>query len=514
MKPKTLHCLAVLGAITICGASQIHSSPTQQQVGSFEGQTDVGQVKKPGSATFDSEDQTYTIQGSGANMWLGRDDFHFVWKRMKGNFILTTRAELIGKGVDPHRKIGWDVRSSLEPDSPHGAAVVHGDGLTSLQFRRTKAGVTEEARSSIKAPDVIQLERKGNKYSMSVARFGEPFATEHVSELALGDEVYVGLFVCAHNPDVIEKAVFRDVRITIPAKDDFAPYRDYIGSNLEVMDVASGNRKVVHTTPDSLQAPNWTTDNKALIYNRNGRLYRFDWITKTPTAIDTGFAINNNNDHVLSFDGKTMAISHHSKDDENRSIIYTVPVQGGKPKRITDKGPSYLHGWSPDGKFLVYTGQRDGELDIYKISANGGEEIRLTTAAGVDDGPEYTPDGKYIYFNSTRSGKMQIWRMRPDGSEQQQVTDDEYNNWFPHISPNGKWIAFLSFSKEVDPADHPFYKHVYIRLMPYEASTATTKATAKVIAYLYGGQGTINVPSWSPNSTRIAFVSNTEMTGH
>ena len=207
-----------------------------------------------------------------------------------------------------------------------------------------------------------------------------------------------------------------------------------------------------------------------------------------------------------------MAISHHSKDDENRSIIYTVSTQGGKPKRVTDKGPSYLHGWSPDGKLLVYTGLRNGELDIYKISANGGDEIRLTTAAGVDDGPEYTPDGKYIYFNSTRSGKMQIWRMQPDGSHQEQVTDDEHNNWFPHISPNGKWIVFLSFLKEVDPGDHPFYKHVYIRLMPFE--TTTPIANAKVIAYVYGGQGSINVPSWSPDSKTIAFVSNTDMTGH
>ena len=285
MKPSALHCLVVLCAITICAVSQINSSPTQQaKVGSFDDQTDVGQVKKPGSAAFDREGEKYTIKGSGANMWSNRDEFHFVWKRMKGDFILTTRAQLVGKGVDPHRKIGWDVRSSLEPDSPHGAAVVHGDGLTSLQFRRTKAGVTEEIRSSIKAADVVQLERKGNTYTMSVARFGEPFVTAHLSDLALGDEVYVGLFVCSHNPEVTEHAVFRDVRITIPAQDNFVPYRDYIGSNLEVLDVASGNRRVLHTSPDSLQAPNWTTDGKALIYNSKGQLYRFDLINKTPDS--------------------------------------------------------------------------------------------------------------------------------------------------------------------------------------------------------------------------------------
>jgi Tol biopolymer transport system component len=300
--------------------------------------------------------------------------------------------------------------------------------------------------------------------------------------------------------------VFRDVRITAPASENFVPYRDYIGSNLEVIDVASGHRKILYRAPDSFQAPNWTKDGKALIYNRNGRLYRFDLENNTPVVIDTGFATNNNNDHVLSFDGKMLAISNHSKDDGNASIVYTVPIRGGTPRRITAKGPSYLHGWSPDGKYLVFTGGRDGEFDIYKISSDGGEETRLTTARALDDGPEYTPDGRFIYFNSTRSGLMQIWRMNPDGSHQEQVTNDEYNNWFPHISPDGKWIVFLSFLKsEASPTDHPFYKRVYIRLM------SVAEAKPRILAYVYGGQGTINVPSWSPDSKRVAFVSNTVM---
>jgi Tol biopolymer transport system component len=382
-------------------------------------------------------------------------------------------------------------------------AVVHGDGLTSLQFRRTKGAATEEIKSKVSDADVLQLERKGSTYRMSVARSGDVFTGEEVS-LDLGDEVYVGLFVCSHNKDVTERAVFSNVRITVPAKDNFVPYRDYIGSNLEVMDVATGKRRIVYTAADSFQAPNWTKDGRALIYNRNGRLYRFDLAKKAPAPIDTGFAVSNNNDHVLSFDGKMLAISHHSKDDGNASIVYTVPVNGGTPHRVTAKGPSYLHGWSPDGKYLVYTAERGGEFDIYKISDAGGAETKLTNAKGLDDGPEFTPDGRFIYFNSTRSGTMQIWRMKPDGSDQEQITNDEYNNWFPHISPDGRWIVFLSFLKDVAPTDHPFYKHVYIRLMPVE----TMKA--KVIAYVYGGQGTINVPSWSPDGKQIAFVSNSD----
>src|SRR5215204_6491871 len=341
-------------------------SSQQVSIGGFDSEAAVGSPVRSGRAAYQAATQEYTIEGAGTNIWATRDEFHFVWRRMKGNFILNTSLAFAGKGVEPHRKTGWMVRSSLADDSPHGAAVVHGDGLTSLQFRKTKGANTEELVAPVKAADVLQLERKGNTYKMSAARFGEVFKSEEVS-LDLGDEVYVGLFVCSHNKDVTEKAVFSNVRITVPALDDFVPYRDYIGSNLEVMDVTTGKRILVHTAPDSFQAPNWTTDGKALIVNRNGRLYRFDLASKTATAIDTGFAVNNNNDHVLSFDGKMLAISHHSKDDEGASIVYTVPVAGGTPRRVTARGPSYLHGWSPDGKDLVYTAERDGEFDIYKI---------------------------------------------------------------------------------------------------------------------------------------------------
>ena len=475
----------------------------QSSLGDFAEQSDIGSPSRTGRTTYDSDKQEYTIEGAGTNMWANRDEFHFVWRRLQGNFILTTHAAFVGKGIEPHRKMGWMVRTSLDVDSPHVVAVVHGDGLTSLQFRRTKGAATEEIKSKVSGANVLQLEKKGNTYHVSVARFGDVFTSEAVS-LDLGDEVYVGLFVCSHNKDVTERAVFSNVRITVPAKDNFVPYRDYIGSNLEVMDVATGKRKIVYTAADSFQAPNWTKDGQALIYNRNGRLYRFDLAKKAPAEIDTGFAINNNNDHVLSFDGKMLAISHHSKDDGNASVVYTVPVNGGTPRRVTVKGPSYLHGWSPDGKYLVYTAERGGEFDVYKISVAGGAETKLTNAKGLDDGPEFTPDGRFIYFNSTRSGTMQIWRMKPDGSDQEQVTNDEYNNWFPHISPDGRWIVFLSFLKDVAPTDHPFYKQVYIRLMP----VGTMKA--KVIAYVYGGQGTINVPSWSPDGKQIAFVSNTD----
>jgi len=476
----------------------------QKSIGVFTGNADVGNPIKKGSVVYDDTERRYVIEGAGTNMWTNHDEFQFVWQRISGDFIATARASFIGKGVEQHRKIGWIVRSSLDADAAQVSVVLHGDGLTSLQFRKSKGANVEEFRSEITGPDILQLERKGDTYTLAAAHFGDVFGDPKQVSIDFGNEVYVGLFVCSHNKDVLEKAMFDNVRITRPAPDNFVPYRDYIGSDLEIMDVSSGQRSIIHTASDSFQAPNWTKDGRALIFNRNGRLYRFDLRAKQPGAIETGFATNNNNDHVLSFDGRMIAISNHSKDDGNASIIYTLPVNGGVPRRITAKGPSYLHGWSPDGKYLVFTGGRDNEFDIYKIPSTGGEEINLTRSPGLDDGPEFTPDGKYIYFNSTRSGTMQIWRMKPDGTNPEQITNDEYNNWFPHISPNGKWIVFLSFLKDVNPNDHPFYKHIYIRLMPFN------DAKPRVIAYVYGGQGTINVPSWSPDSKRIAFVSNSQ----
>ena len=476
-----------------------------KSIGAFDGQSDVGPVLKAGSGTYIPARQEYTLSGSGTNIWATADEFHFLWKRMKGDFLVYTRGALVGKGVDPHRKIGWMARTSLEANSPQVSAAVHGDGLTSLQYRRTAGATTEENRSELTGADVIQLERRGNTFTLRAAKFGEPFQVREVTDIDLGDEVYVGLFVCSHNKDVVEKGVFQDVRITTPAKANATPGKMDLGSRLELTDITTGKRDVIFTAPNSIQAPNWTPDGKTLIYNSEGLIYTLDLARRRPKVLNTGDVKNNNNDHVLSFDGKTIGLSSGVR-ELGGSIIYTVPISGGTPKQITPKGPSYLHGWSPDGKDLVFCGSRNNEYDVYKIPANGGPEVRLTDAKGLDDGPEYSPDGKYIYFNSNRTGTMQIWRMKPDGSHQEAVTNGDFHDWFAHISPDGKWMVFLSFLKEeVAPGDHPPYKHVYLRLMPVAGGKP------KVIAYLYGGQGSINTPSWSPDSKRIAFVSNSDV---
>lgn len=279
-------------------------------------------------------------------------------------------------------------------------------------------------------------------------------------------------------------------------------YREDDHSVLEIYDVETDTRTAIRYFDHLIEAPNWTPDGKYLVYNANGRVHRFCLETGVSMEIDTGFVDNCNNDHVLSADGARIAVSHGTKED-GKSRIYVVSMEGGVPQLITPMAPSYLHGWSPDGKTLVYCAERDGEYDVYAIDAQGGVETRLTDAPGLNDGPEFSPTGEEIWFNSVRSGLMQAWKMNADGSNQTQMTFDEgWNTWFPHISPDGKKVAMLAYRKgDLQPGEHLPHKNVELRLMNADGSGLRT------VAEVFGGQGTINVNSWSPDSRRFAFVS-------
>jgi TolB protein len=491
---------SIVFLIAVCAlcfrAGRVAAQAANAPVGIFESHGDVGNVLHAGSVDYDAAKRSYTISGSGKNMWLAADAFQFLWKKASGDVTLTADISFLTTTGNEHKKAVLMLRQSLDADSVYADVALHASGLTSLQFRDEKGAVTREVQSNLSAPKRLRIAKRGEYVYMSLAADGgDPKVAGGWLRMPLQGSFYVGIGVCSHDKHVVEKAVFANVELTQPPP---AAGKPTLYSTLETVAVDSADRRVVYLATGRFEAPNWTHDGKAFLFNRDGHIERLATGSDKPMTIDTGLATRCNNDHGISPDGMQLAISDNSQEDRE-SLVYIVPIGGGPPRRITRKSPSYWHGWSPDGKTLAFVGQRNGEFDVYTIPAAGGEETRLTTAKGLDDGPEYSPDGKSIYFNSERTGHMQIWRMKPDGSEQEQVFSDDLNNWFPHISPDGKWMVFLTYGADV--TGHPENKDVMLRLM----SLVDKKIT--VLAKLFGGQGTINVPSWSPDSKELAFVS-------
>lgn len=481
--------------------------------GIFSSSADIGNPENKGSSVYNKTNQSYSVKGSGYNIWFERDEFHFLYNKLKGDFILTANFRFEGKGTEAHRKTGWMIRCSSEDDSPHISAVLHGDGLTLMQWRDNKGGSMKDPEDQIFARgsdyEILQLERSGKYIFMRAAHPGEPLEDIGSYEMInMPEEVLAGPFICSHNPDVTEEATIWNVRIDKPVSGNYNAGREgYPGCRLETMNVSDGKRMVIYEKQGRFEAPNWMPDGKKLLFNMDGLLYKIPVTGGQPEQLNTGFANRNNNDHGISFNGKLLAISHQREGmPGGGSTVYVLPLKGGKPKMVTENTPSYWHGWAPNNKEVIYVAQRNNipVYNIYRNSIRGGKEVALTNIKEGQhvDGCEYSPDGKYIYFNGNLNGIMQIWRMKPDGSSMEQLTFDKYNDWFPHISPDGKWIAFISFPADIDPNSHPSYKRVMLRLMPVSGGEP------KVIAWLYGGQGTINVPSWSPDSRQIAFVSN------
>lgn len=270
-------------------------------------------------------------------------------------------------------------------------------------------------------------------------------------------------------------------------------------SILELMDIETGKTTELKRFDFLMEAPFFHGENE-LFFNTGGHIYRMWMDSKEVEEIPTGYCNHCNNDHVLSPDGKQLAVSHATEED-HQSRIYIIDLEGNQPPRlITPLAPSFLHGWSHDGKTLAYCASREGEYDVYTISVDGGVEKRLTFTPGLDDGPEYSADGK-IYFNSVRNGLMDCYCMEADGENVVRLTDNGRNNWFPHISPDGSKIVYISYNAdEVPPGSHPQNKNVELRAISPDGTNDRT------LLKMFGGQGTLNVNSWMPDSKHFAFV--------
>src|SRR5271155_112667 len=367
-------------SLVIAGDGQGRTRANEKSVGIFEGDGDIGAVLHQGAAEYDAATGAYTVSGNGENMWAASDAFHMVWKKVTGDVSLAADISFLGKSGNAHRKAVLIIRQSLDPDSAYADVALHGNELTSLQYRDEKGGATREIQTNVLGPKRLRIEKRG---AFIYVAFRAQEKAMHFSGASIRTSVqgtfYVGIGVCSHDKDAVEKAPFSNVQLV----SNLAPVeKPTLYSSLERISVASTDRRVVYLAPERFEAPNWTHDGTTFLFNRNGHLYRLPVTGGEPALIDTGFADRCNNDHGISPDQTSpdqtsLAISDQSQED-NKSIVYIVPIAGGTPRRITQKSPSYWHGWSPDGKTLAFVGQRqfnhEDNFDIYTIPVTGGDE--------------------------------------------------------------------------------------------------------------------------------------------
>ena len=479
-------------------------TPAPAALGQFQVDQDIGTILHRGSATYDPAKHSYTVSGSGANIWFGIDDFHFLWQKASGDIALTADIDFVGTHGNPHRKAVLMIRQSLDPHSIYADVARHRDGLTSLQYRDTPGADTHEIETYANGPRRLRIEKRGSyAYASIPDAAGNLVPSGAAIRVDIAGDFYIGVGVGSHDENVSETAVFSNVKIEpLPPLTS----QPILHSTLETVIVASTDRRIRYTAPAAFEDPNWTPDGQALIFDQSGTLQRLvldngvhpndSTIPRatSSTLIPTGQQTHINGDHGISPDGTLIAIGNGDPDGGSR--IYVVPATGGTPRLVTRDGPAYFHGWSPDGATISYTGQRGDNFEAYTIPLAGGPAKLLAPQTDV---AEFSPDGKWIYFQSDRSGHMQLWRMHPDASAPEQLLVSDTVDWFPHISPDGTMLAFLAHKPGT--AGHPANQDVEVRVL--------TLADRKVrtLAKLLGGRGSVNVPSWSPDSKMLAFTS-------
>lgn len=463
-------------------------------------------LQQPNRAIFDAiQGEQGDLQLDASQMlhtWKSRSSSQlrgggFAYRQLNGDFMLTVQFKALEPMAFGLQLIAADANLSVKSKL---------DAKANLQIELQHNGQQKNLTAAqIKNPDIFQIELAANQLRFLAANYGKPLRLIASYHLPVVTSLKVGVYREFKSGDN-STLELRNLRWVIPTWNGFRPYEDSLGSRLEILELATGLRRVIYETAAGIEAPNWTADGDTIIYNSAGRVYKLYLPTMKISLFNTGFAVNSNNDHIISHKNKLLGITHMVNPISDNWHIYKMPINGGEPEQLTFNAPSYLHGWSPDGRYILYTSKRNNQYEIYRGASDGsGEELQLTHNDSMDDGSEYTPDGKNIYFNSNRSGAMRVWRMDADGQHPKQVTQDNFNDWFPHVSPDGKYLVFLSYLPEIASDLHPYYQQVYLRMLPIAGGEA------KVVAYVYGGQGTLNVPSWSPDGRYIAFVSNSQL---
>jgi hypothetical protein len=484
------------------GGGGARAQAAAEPIGLFSDHSDVGTVLHPGSVAYDTARRSYTISGSGENVWAEADAFQFVWKKMEGDFTLTADISVLGQGGDPHKKAMLMARQSLDADSAYADVALHGVGLTSLQARDAKGADTHEIQSNISAPKRLRLQKYNGEFTMWLAGEDGQFRMAGGSmRVPMTGAFYVGLGVCAHNKDAVERAEFGNVALGEVSSE----WGAQLYTSLETVDVASTDRRVTYVksskNADIIRAPNWTPDGASLLFGYGLAIERVPVSGGEPKMVCTG-ELSVGDDHSISPDGKLLGFSGVEPGFGSYSAMYIVPIGGGAPRRVTAKSPAFWQDWSPDGKTILFLLTDDQyRFGIYTMPVAGGTETRLIggPAASIRGSAGYSPDGNYIYFHSNRSGAAEVWRMRSDGSHPEQVTRDGAGNWYPHVSPDGRLLAFLTARQQ--GADGSFLAPIALRVM------TLADGHVRVVAKFTGSNNSMPAPSWSPDSRRLAFMS-------
>jgi len=491
-------------AIFACAVLFWAQDAAAQQLGLFEGHSDIGSVTPPGTSSFSGGD--YTITSAGANVWARVDAFHYLWKKMSGDAVLTADVSFPPAAYShppaEHRKAMLMIRQSLDVGAQQVSIHVHGVGMTALQHREQRGANTQSIELNIDAvPKTVRLEKRGDTFTMFISQKGEPLHQMGASlKQHFAAPFYVGLGVTSHDADTTDKIVFRNVSLETPAS--VPPPADLVlNSSLQILQVEDSARRaiVIATGPGRMNSPDWMPGHKNIYAYKDGKILRIPLQDPLnggkPEVVDTAGLVDCVGDYGVSPDGKSIALSCAETKGGVRNL-YVLPF-GGKPRQLTHDVNSFFHGWSADGSTLLFTRGKAAAADFFAVPAAGGGEKQLTSDT-LHDGPEFSPDGKYIYFDSSRSGSSQIWRMNADGTGVLQLTDDGMDDLSPHVSPDGGYVAWIQFKPGTGTAAG--VQDASIQLLSVKDGAIRT------LHNFQGNRGSFTMPVWGDNN-HLALVS-------